>query len=140
MLDNESRNRGDQRSGVQTTIGTTVDNGNNDNNNGNGRRRRSVNSSSHVASSAAVAVSQADFEGKFFRNMFEHRIAIGKNLLRKKFRDFARKWQKECETNTAGVSKQVETKKTELLSLYRLYLSDRGVSPGPLSTSNTYIC
>ena len=65
---------GDQRLGVQTTIGTLVDNGDIDNNDGN--RHRSKRSIRRVGNSGAVAVSQKDFEEKFLQMMGEWRSVL----------------------------------------------------------------
>ena len=70
----QSRNGGDQRLGVQTTIGTLVDNGDIDNNDGN--RHRSKRSIRRVGNSGAVAVSQKDFEEKFLQMMGEWRSVL----------------------------------------------------------------
>ena len=137
ILVNARRNR-EQRSGVQTTA---VSGGGRAKNDGNDRHCRPDSSGAHVISSdSAVAVSEAVtqqlFGAHLLQAMRERRAMHNKT----KLRDLARKWQAECETNTTAVSKQVETNKAELFSLYRLYLSDRGVSAGPLSTSNACIC
>ena len=138
MLGNVRRNR-EQRPGVQTTNGRPVGGGGCAKNDGIGRHCRPDSSSAHATSSESAAVSEAvtkqSFGEHLLRAMRERRAMHNKT----KLRELARKWQKECETNTTDVSKQVETKKTELFALYRLYLSDRGVSPGPLSTSNAYM-
>ena len=129
MLGNESRNRGDQRLGVQTTIGTLVDNGDIDNNDGNGRRHRSKSSISHVGSSGAVAVSQADFEEKFLQIMSEHRIAMCRILLKKKFIDLSRKYQ-DLEISADDMTTQVQAQQTDLYPFYHAYFLSHGISAG----------
>ena len=137
ILGSNTRRNREHQPGVQTT---TVSGGGCAKNDGNGQHCRPDSSGAKVISSDSAvvyeAVTKQSFGEHLLQAMHERRATHNATKLQR----LTLKWQKEYETNMTDVSKQVETNKDELFALYRLYLSDRRVLAGPLSTCNTYIC
>ena len=141
MLGNESHKSVDQRSGARTNTSSSVDNNNGSNknggnNDGNHRRRRTDISSPHVTITDSTTISEAVTEKSFgeqlLRAMIGRRIAMDRNLLKKKFIDLSRKYQ-DLEISADDMTTQVQAQQTDLYPFYHAYFLSHGISAGTVT-------